>query len=513
MLVFLAVSAGAQSVPNGDFENGTIAGWTVTDGPGNAGQPFVSEQQPVWVMEVERGSGRAVICSSAFVVTRQVVAAQMVNLDNRDGASAWWVEPVAGVALPLETEHPDDAGQGWSDHELSVANACAQEVVLCVEPERQETLYYDDFVLEGAPCASYTDGDGDGYCVVGQDLDADGSCADADEFAGVSDCNDGSSSVHPGGAEACNGIDDDCDGLVDETFDLDGDGWFCDDCNDVDPDVNPGMPEVCNAIDDDCNEGVDEGFDVDVDGFTCDDCDDSVASTHPGAVEQCNGLDDDCNDSIDDNVQISVWWPDVDGDGYGDPDGTSTEGCAAEPGTVADATDCDDGDPGVHPGAADPPLDGVDANCDGEDGTATDPVDTGEPVDPGDPGERPIEEIPPEGEAVGCGCGHGARGGWMVGLLILVHRARRRSEGGARGDLVNAEFRRGIRRVSQRSLSGEGCRPDTDAGAGRKDPIPHTTFSARLCESLCAPLRRPDPRDVSPRDVLSVTFRPVTSRR
>ena len=114
----------------------------------------------------------------------------------------------------------------------------------------------------------------------------------------------------PTPSEDCsNGLDDDGDNLVDCNdpdcqVDADGDGWTtCDgDCNDGDASVYPGATEVCDGVDNDCNGQIDEGFDNDNDGWTtCDgDCDDTDASINPGAPEDCDdGLDNDCDGTVD----------------------------------------------------------------------------------------------------------------------------------------------------------------------------------------------------------------------
>jgi hypothetical protein len=106
-----------------------------------------------------------------------------------------------------------------------------------------------------------TDDDGDGYAIEG------GGC-------GLVDCDDGNADVNPGATEVCdNGIDDDCNGLVDGDdpacllcTDADGDGYAIEggacglvDCDDGNADVNPGATEVCdNGIDDDCNGLADD---------------------------------------------------------------------------------------------------------------------------------------------------------------------------------------------------------------------------------------------------------------
>jgi hypothetical protein len=124
---------------------------------------------------------------------------------------------------------------------------------------------------------------------------------------------DGVRVPRPEVVELCNGEDDNCDGRIDEGFDVDGDHWVaCSigeklaDCDDADPAINPGAVETCNGKDDNCDGRIDEGYDDDHDGFpTCPsakgppDCDDSDRKIHPGAPERCNGKDDDCDGQID----------------------------------------------------------------------------------------------------------------------------------------------------------------------------------------------------------------------
>jgi hypothetical protein len=94
---------------------------------------------------------------------------------------------------------------------------------------------------DGCPvCAIDPDGDGDGFPVS-------------------IDCDDRNENVFPGAPEICNGTDDDCDLLVDEGFDLDGDGFVVcaepvPDCDDADPTINPAAQELPgNAVDENCD--------------------------------------------------------------------------------------------------------------------------------------------------------------------------------------------------------------------------------------------------------------------
>jgi predicted outer membrane repeat protein len=204
-----------------------------------------------------------------------------------------------------------------------------------------------------ASCGTGLDEDGDTYC-DGED------CKNPADLAG--DCDDDNIAINPGAAEQCNGLDDDCDEVVDDGFDKDGDSFFApcgDDCDDGNALVNPDGFEICNGLDDDCTQGADDGLSEDGDGdgaFTgCagTDCDDNDPDVGPDEVEvPLNGVDDNCNDEIDE-VSTAA---DEDEDGY----------CAVGPCLFgALPGDCDDSDPAVNPGAPELPNDGIDNNCDG----------------------------------------------------------------------------------------------------------------------------------------------------
>jgi hypothetical protein len=159
-----------------------------------------------------------------------------------------------------------------------------------------------------------------------------------------------------------------CGGKTDTAGeDLDGDGYgVAVDCDDEDEDVNPGATEQpYDGVDNDCDESTRDD-DLDEDGYVeSQDCDDGDPDAYPGGPEYCDGADNDCDGVVDEQALDTLsWYRDGDSDGYGDAEQGALE-CDRPSGYVADATDCDDSDPEVHPGAEEV-WDGVDNDCDGD---------------------------------------------------------------------------------------------------------------------------------------------------
>jgi len=295
------------------------------------------------------------------------------------------------ICLSLVACRKDGDGDGYtSDVDCNDNNAevhpDAVEVCNSIDDD------CDSVVDNNAGDTWYLDADSDGYGDAGSSTQA------CDQPSGYvsndTDCNDADDRYHPGATEDdCSDPNDyNCDGSVGYT-DADKDGFpACQDCDDSSGAVNPSAEEVCNGIDDDCDGLVDAQDDsvtgaatwyIDYDGdsygsdrFTelacdqpdgfvanADDCDDQRATSYPGAPELCDGYDNDCNDIVDDNAgDISTYYADIDGDGYGDA-AAPLDACAAPENYVTNSSDCDDTNAAVNP-AADEVCNGIDDDCD-----------------------------------------------------------------------------------------------------------------------------------------------------
>jgi hypothetical protein len=168
------------------------------------------------------------------------------------------------------------------------------------------------------------------------------------------DCNDANASIFPRATEVCDGIDQDCDGFVDEG--LATGGWY----TDADGD---GFGDSASAY-----QGCEK---PDAAIGTGGDCDDTNPDISPMATEVCDGIDNNCNAIVDDDSDEAVLWTvDGDGDGVGAGPALGPAKCEApQPDAVpmTDPEDCADGNPLVHPGAQDICGDGIDQDCSGGD--------------------------------------------------------------------------------------------------------------------------------------------------
>lgn len=93
---------------------------------------------------------------------------------------------------------------------------------------------------------------------------------------------------------------------------------------------------------------------------------DSIRLRFEMGLDGCNGVTgwyvDDVRLFSCAACSASDWYADEDGDAYGDA-AVSVAACAAPPGFVADAQDCDDTNAAIHPGAAEACNDGLDNDC------------------------------------------------------------------------------------------------------------------------------------------------------
>ena len=249
--------------------------------------------------------------------------------------------------------------------------------------------------------------------ITEQDLDLDG-----DGYLASEECDDTNILINPSVVELCDGVDNNCDGQIDEgvttdyflDIDLDNfgdsnvfvsacdppDGYVAigNDCDDSNPEIFPAAMETCNEIDDDCDGEIDEDlvlgtyYDGDGDGhgdpnmpstschdeegyvFYNDDCDDSNPEIRPYQQELCNEIDDDCDGEIDEGAN-QYYYADADSDGFGDPF-TAVQSCERPQNYVENDLDCDDLDQNQNPNA-DEYCNQEDDDCDGQ--TDEDSVD------------------------------------------------------------------------------------------------------------------------------------------
>ncbi len=271
-----------------------------------------------------------------------------------------------------------------------------------------------DGTIDEAPASSSctTLAHASGACVSG------GACGIVSCDAGFADCNHVASDgceVMAAATDGCDGADNDCDGRIDENAtttvyyrDRDGDGFgsttsgsmlacmagsgfapAAGDCADMDVARYPGAVERCNGTDDDCDATADEspaqsscslanatavcasgtcgigsctgGF-SDCNHVTGDGCE--AFGAGPGYPDVCDGVDNDCDSRFDEDASTSVFYRDVDMDGFGATTSGTVLSCQAPSGYVAGSGDCADMNPARRPGATEG-CNAADDDCDG----------------------------------------------------------------------------------------------------------------------------------------------------
>ncbi len=198
------------------------------------------------------------------------------------------------IILPLSSMvscGDDDDGHGGASDNDDGSEFFCENILAC---DFDDALGIDDLDA----CEAYWDdlSDDEQTCV--------GNASDCDELSACLDMggDDDADDDDDSAASKCYGVKRFA-GLPDEDNDGDSYSEIDGDCNDIDDSINPDTAEVFDGADNNCDGIVDEGFDFDCDGYQSaqsggNDCDDSDLLSHPGAPElPGDGIDQDCNGS------------------------------------------------------------------------------------------------------------------------------------------------------------------------------------------------------------------------
>ena len=286
-------------------------------------------------------------------------------------------------------DNGDDCADG-----SSLRNPNASELCNTVDDDCDGTIDENDSIDANT---WYFDSDGDGF--GGDALTITTCIAPLGYYADSLDCNDTMNTINPEMEELCDGIDNNCDELIDdetavdkniwyEDADQDGDGnpaqftYACGqiegfvadnpDCDDDDStlnnsDVDGDLSTSCEGDCDDNDVSLNYN-DVDNDGVSsCEgDCEDLVMEINPQSSEICDGIDNNCDELIDDDSAIDrvFWYPDQDGDGFGAYSGVTLD-CNPIDGYVDDNSDCNDNNASQNSSVQEDCLTSIDDNCNG----------------------------------------------------------------------------------------------------------------------------------------------------
>jgi MYXO-CTERM domain-containing protein len=258
-------------------------------------------------VDVATGSGVDIV-----VLDEGAVTIDAVITDDDGGSVVVACDPdpiVVENVPPTITVDPDTAIDAWASYLVipSVTDPGSLDVhTWSVDGPDTLDIEHDTGVIHWMPTIAQVGGhsitlyvtDGTDTTSVTWDVEVRWPDVDLDGETADTDCNDSDALIFTGATEACDGIDNNCNGMVDEPgaegsslfyADADGDGWgdsaetemLCaetsdfvstdDDCDDDDPTIYPGAVEICDGIDSDCNGSLADGF-ADEDGDDRPDC-------------------------------------------------------------------------------------------------------------------------------------------------------------------------------------------------------------------------------------------------
>ncbi|MGB0592114.1 MAG: MopE-related protein, partial [Myxococcota bacterium] len=389
--------------------------WPSDPSSAEGNKELSSTSDPVAEPVIVQIDYQALTTFSSDTVTLQVAGlSEGAIRTSYEGAVTLTDRQIIEIRLQQLEDNCDTDGDGFLD--CTISGCCSEEDMAlsdCEPDDPDANPFGTEVACE--PCSDTVDNDcqgGDQPCI---DTDEDG-VPDCEETAESSGCPPGAENdadIYPSRPELCDGKDNDCNGLSDETFLLttvkgtpgvgepcgggecaDGEVICVDltrvECSEVGAAIDDcGESETGNGKDEDCDGLTDEGCDesdLDGDGYSDDDCDPEDAAIYPGAAEGCCLLDladgeavgQDCAidpsanqpcpsplkcvstgeaeqcvikrcDSNCDGAAALCSATDEDGDGHVPPN------------------DCDDSDPMVYPSAPERCGDGVDQSCSGAD--------------------------------------------------------------------------------------------------------------------------------------------------
>ncbi len=232
----------------------------------------------------------------------------------------YWIHPGAVEICNGE----DDDCDGWIDEDI--IQVCGEGV--CAGTQSCYNHLWSECSTSGKDPGTCAICDAEGNLLYDDTQDADCSTITCPEDGcGVGNCGLHIWGDYPELASQCVGLyvcsQESCEDYLVCEEDLDGDGYSvsCGDLDDDNADVYPGVEEACNGLDDDGDGVVDENttqsrecssdVGICVSGYEFNYCVDGVYTGWDDCTgvlpteEICNGLDDDCDGVTDDNLTLS----------------------------------------------------------------------------------------------------------------------------------------------------------------------------------------------------------------